>query len=284
MNSEQLVAAPSMTPQVRPLTQAEIDTFQRDGVAHIKSLVNQPTVERLLQAADDWALAPTAYSEEMASQGSFLEGREIWPHQPAFRDFVFESGLAEQAARAMNASESRFYFDHLFMLAPDTAKDNYYWHQDLPYWACDGQQICSFWLALTRNDVNSGALEFVLDTDKGELYLPAPFGDEDPDEFASDAASVVPIPDYHLQRDRYRIVTFDISPGDALLFNARIMHSSRGNHSKTIRRVAYSTRWIGEDMVYRQRPGFQDPVTIPKTPLTPGAALAIDQFPRLWPR
>lgn len=270
--------------KVRALTQEEIATFRRDGVVHVKRLIDPECVDELLAAADDWALSPTQYAEQMAKQGSFLEGREIWPHQPAFKRYVFDSALAEQAASAMGAQEARFYFDHLFLLAANTAKDSYYWHQDLPYWACDGQQICSFWLALTSNGVDSGALEFVLDTDKGHIYLPAPFGDEDDSGYQTEATEVIPVPDYHLQRDRYRIVTFDITAGDALLFNARIMHSSRGNHSLTQRRVAYSTRWIGEDMVFRPRPGYQDPVTLPRQPLDAGASLAIDQFPKVWPR
>lgn len=269
---------------IRPLTLAEIETFRRDGVVHVPRLIDPEHSIELLAAADAWAAKPTQYAEQMAASGSFLEGREIWPHHEPFKRMVFDSALAEQAARAMGSQEVRFYFDHLFMLAADTAKDKYYWHQDLPYWACDGQQICSFWLSLTDCSVDSGALEFVLDTDKGHVYLPEPFGAEDASGYTASNEEIIPVPEYHNQRDKYRIINFDVKAGDAILFNAQIMHSSRGNHSKTQRRVAYSTRWIGDDMVFCPRRGYQDPVTVPKVALEPGASLAIEQFPKLWPR
>ena len=273
-----------MPPTVRALPEDEIATFRNQGVVLVKNLVWRNAAEELLAAADRWAEEPSEYAENMATDGTFLEGREVWPHQESSKSFIFESQLAEQTARAMRSKEARFYFDHLFMLAPNTAKDSYYWHQDLPYWACGGQQICSFWLALTDNTVDSGALEFVLDTDKGHLYLPTGFGDGETANYSVESEDeVVSVSDYHLDRDKYEIVSFEVEAGDALLFNARIMHSSRGNHSKTVRRVGYSTRWIGEDMVYCKRPGYQDPVTIPKAHLAPGNSLAIDQFPKVWP-
>ncbi len=270
---------------VRDLTSAEIETFHRDGVVHLEALADAATCTRLLAAADrrleDFRKEkPSEFANNLAKDGTFLSERECYKQDPVFNDFCMTSRMAAIAGQALRSQEVRFYFDHLFMLDKDCAKDSYYWHQDMPYWGCGGTQICSFWLALTPCSVDSGALEFVKGSDKGRLYLPSAFGDAASERFATETEKT---PEYHRQRDVYDIASWDIQVGDCLLFNARIMHSSRGNHSKTQRRVAYSTRWIGDDAVFEPKRGFQDPITYPEAGFPAGEKLSrSSRFPLLW--
>jgi ectoine hydroxylase-related dioxygenase (phytanoyl-CoA dioxygenase family) len=272
--------------RVRDLTAAEISTYQRDGVVHLPALVDAVTCAGLLAAADQRLEEfrreqRNQYASNMAQDGTFLSERECHKWNAAFHDFVMTSRMAQIAAQAMRSAAVRFYFDHLFMLDMDCGKDEYYWHQDMPYWGCGGTQICSFWLALTPCSVDSGALEFVGGTDKGRLYLPRSFGRAMDEHYAR--VETEETPEYHQHRDVYEIASWDIRVGDALLFNTRIMHSSRGNHSKTQRRVAYSTRWIGDDAVFEPKRGFQDPVTYPEAGFPEGEKLSrSSKFPLLW--
>jgi ectoine hydroxylase-related dioxygenase (phytanoyl-CoA dioxygenase family) len=263
---------------VRDLTAAEISAYQRDGVVHLPALVDAGTCAALLAAADDRLgefrrEKRNQYASNMAQDGMFLSERECHKWNVTFNDFVMTSRMAEIAGQAMRSRAVRFYFDHLFILDRDCGKDEYYWHQDMPYWGCGGTQICSFWLALTPCAVDSGALEFV--------YLPRSFGRAMDEHYARLETETVP--DYHRHRDRYQIASWDIRVGDCLLFNTRIMHSSRGNHSRTQRRVAYSTRWIGDDAVFEPKRGFQDPVTYPEEGFPVGEKLSKSgKFPLLW--
>lgn len=266
---------------VRDLSDAEIRAYRDHGVAHIPRLVDPGTTARLLAAADACRADPGPTSSALSADGRFWEERESHLRNDTMRDFVFNAGLARQAGRALGAREVRFYFDHVFMLREDTAKNQYYWHQDMPYWACEGRQLCSFWLALTDCTIDSGALEFVLGTDRGPLYEPIGFADSTLDGKAAPPGALPP--KYEDERDRWTIASWDIKAGDAILFNGRIMHSSRGNHSKTMRRVAYSTRWVGEDMRFARRNGWQDPVTLPPEGMSYGEPLArSSRFPLLW--
>lgn len=266
---------------VRDLSDAEIRAYRDHGVAHIPRLVDPCTTARLLAAADACRADPGPTSSALSADGRFWEERESHLRNDTMRDFVFNAGLARQAGRALGAREVRFYFDHVFMLREDTAKNQYYWHQDMPYWACEGRQLCSFWLALTDCTIDSGALEFVLGTDRGPLYEPIGFADSTLDGKAAPPGALPP--KYEDERDRWTIASWDIKAGDAILFNGRIMHSSRGNHSKTMRRVAYSTRWVGEDMRFARRNGWQDPVTLPPEGMSYGEPLArSSRFPLLW--
>ena len=271
---------------VRDLTAAEIATYQRDGVVHLPALVDAATCAGLLAAGDRRLdefrrKKPNEYATNMAKDGTFLSERECYKWDATFNDFVMTSRMAEIAGQAMHSRAVRFYFDHLFMLDKDCGKDEYYWHQDMPYWGCGGTQICSFWLALTPCSVDSGALEFVRGTDKDRLYLPTSFGRAMDERLTR--VETEEIPQYHRHRDVYEIASWDIRVGDALLFNTCIMHSSRGNHSKTQRRVAYSTRWIGDDAVFEPKRGFQDPVTYPEEGFPVGERLSrSSKFPLLW--
>jgi len=265
----------------RELKDKEIAAFREEGVVHVRSLIGQDMVVRLLAVADARRDRFEAgdYDPDMSRHTpredgrTFFQERLSYRENEAFRDFIFEGSMARAAGQALGAQEVRFYFDRLFMLDQDTAKDVYQWHQGACAWACDGSHICSFWLALTANDADSGALEFVKGSHRGEFYPFRLHGEN------GDAA----VPEYHKLRDRYDILSWAVEPGDALLFDARIMHTSRGNHSKTRRRVAYSTRWIGENARHARWAGFQDPITEPGPGVALGDPLAKSgRFPLLW--
>ena len=96
------------------------------------------------------------------------------------------------------------------------------------------------------------------------LYASAAFGDAD------EITKAVPgddelteAPPFHLMPDRYEILEWDYAEGDAVLFNSRIVHSSGGNASPTLNRIAYSTRWIGDDARFRSRQGWTEPHLLP---------------------
>ena len=72
-------------------------------------------------------------------------------------------------------------------------------------------------------------------------------------------------------------------PGDALLFDYRIVHRS-GPNAGTHRRSAVSWRWLGDDAVWAPKPGA-DPIIRPQdTRLNPGERITDDAvFPLAHP-
>jgi ectoine hydroxylase-related dioxygenase (phytanoyl-CoA dioxygenase family) len=62
------------------------------------------------------------------------------------------------------------------------------------------------------------------------------------------------VPDIDAHRDRYRVAAWDMEPGDVLVFHPLVVHGSQGNRSATTRRRALATRWLGDDVVYRDLP------------------------------
>lgn len=273
-----------MTPvRVRELTIAEIEAYQEEGVAFLPRLADKVTVSVLRAAAERRAAAPSAHSDELSEEGRFLSDQFLHEDMDEFRDFAFHTRIAENAGRAMAVDRVRLYFDHLFVCAPQTPTD-YYWHQDIPYWPLEGEQVCSIWLSLTNCSPESSALQFVRGRRHQEvLYAQKPFGGGD-SKVDFSAGNLPEPPAFHKDPGRYEVLSWDYQAGDAVIFNARIMHSSGGNASHDLTRIAYSTRWIGDDVRFVAKPGWQDPLLLPDgdEPHEDGAPLASRKFPEAW--
>ncbi len=270
---------------VRSLTDDECRTFREQGVAHLPGFADSEAVERLLEAALRRAETPSEASYEMSKSGRFLSDQNLYEREDAFRAFAFDTSIGEQAGKALGVDRVRLYFDQIFVCAPMT-KTDHYWHQDITYWPVDGDEICSIWLSLTDCTPGSSALKFVKGTDRGPLLSQSAFGDgDDVTKAVADDSERAEAPPYHLLTDEFEILEWNYAAGDAALFNSRIMHSSGGNASPTVNRVAYSTRWIGDNMRLKFRPGWTDPYLLPHDDegLEDGDLLLSRKFEVAWP-
>ena len=213
--------------------------------------------------------------------------RHLYPTHPEFRAFVFEAGLAGLAADATGSEQIRAYFDQIFVKEAGTPRV-FAWHQDHPYWPIGGTQVLSTWVALTAATVESSSLEFVRGSHLwGKTYRPyfdPSLSREDInriwDGFGDHVMSLDErIVAFEEQPDRYDVIGFAVEPGDAVLFDYRVVHRSRGNPTAN-RRVAVSWRWLGADATWQPVWG-KDPIIGPgDTELQPGDLITDDNvFP-----
>ena len=115
----------------------------------------------------------------------------------------------------------------------------------------------------------------------GRTFAPESFDDEPgwTQEFDGER-----LPDIDADRGAYDIVGFDVAAGDALVFSAHLVHGSPPNTGPG-RRIALSTRWLGDDAVWHPHPGADPTVTDADTSCRPGELVDDDdRFPRHWPR
>ncbi|HCH25389.1 MAG TPA: hypothetical protein DE179_13950 [Oceanospirillaceae bacterium] len=147
----------------RNLSNEEILTYQRDGVALLPNAVDPVWIDRLLKVAQQQLANPSEWGKDgdpEAKQGRMFTDRYLWRKNADIYDYIKHSGCARLAGQAMQSRSSRFYFDHLLVKQPNTNLATP-WHQDVPYWPFLGKQICSIWLALTPTTLASSTLEFV---------------------------------------------------------------------------------------------------------------------------
>lgn len=266
----------------RTLDAAEIAAFQDNGVAKISGCVDAAWIETLLSVADQQLTQPSPWVNDVnagAKENRLFTDRYLWRHNDIIHRFVHQSGCARLAAQAMGSHTARFYFDHLLIKKVNTPTITP-WHQDAPYWPFKGKQIASIWLALTPVTLAGSGMEFVRGSHLDDVYyLPEVFGGNanKSGQWATEQRGVA-VPDIDANRQNYDIVSFDLEPGDALIFSAWILHGARGNSSSTQDRIALSTRWLGDDVLWDPREGVDPTVDPSQVGVAPGMPPADNAF------
>jgi len=278
---------------LRVLNDAEIATFRSDGVVHLPGAVDKALVAEILESVDRLIESPGRFGGSMTTQptsGMFFQDRYLHPTHQDFHRYARDCGLAISAATATGSSKIHLYYDHVFVKEPGT-QEQFVWHQDRPYWAVDGSQICSTWLALTDANAQSSALQFV----RGSHLWDRTFKPEYPaleglssteveqalwkgvaehiDSFEDEC------PAFEEHPDLYEILSFDVVPGDVLLFDFRTVHRSGPNDGSN-RRAAISWRWLGDDAYWDPKIGADPIIRDQDTVLEAGDAITDeDIFP-----
>ena len=262
---------------MRAVTAEERENYERDGVVCLRNLFPAGWLAFLADAIDEAMASPGPHAEEYEGAGGagrFFGDLELAERLPAFRRFVLESPAAEIAGRLMGSTRIHFFYDQLLVKEPGTSARTP-WHQDQPYWAVSGRQVCSLWLPLdpVPRDVS---VEYIRGSHRWLEYNPAHFSDG-----SAYAGTGLPrLPDIESHRAQYDIASFALEPGDLLAFQAMIVHGAPGN-SGTHRRRALSTRWTGDDARYCVRAGE---VAIPTADpgLRHGDPMECARFPLVW--
>lgn len=258
----------------RKLSEEEVVSFRTNGVVKVPEAVDPSWIPELLTVADGQLTKPSKWVNDVnpaASENRLFTDRYLWRHNDVIHRFVHDSGCARLAAQAMGSNSARFYFDHLLIKKVNTPTITP-WHQDAPYWPFRGKQIASIWLALTPVTVEGSGMEFIRGSHFDDVYyLPEVFGgaDNKSGQWANEQQGVA-VPDIDANREEYDIVSFDMAPGDALIFSAWILHGARGNSSSTQDRVALSTRWLGDDVLWDPREGVDPTVDPAQVLVDPG--------------
>ena len=218
----------------------------------------------------------TRYGRE-DHKGRFHGDRYMWTFDPRFRRFALESPAAGIAGQLMGATKVNLFYDHLLVKEPG-AEAPTPWHQDLPYWCVAGDQACSVWLTLDDVDAANGPLEFLAGSHRWNRRFQA----MDFKFTQTHSEELEPMPDIDADRAGYKVLSWDMKAGDCIVFHGLAVHGAPGNLTSGRRRRALSTRWLGDDIVYRPHPRVTQPIRDPG--LEAGAVVDSDLFPVVWRR
>lgn len=261
------------------ISDAQVTRYREDGAVCLRGLFT-PWLESLAEGVELNIAEPGPVATEHKlddGAGRFFEDYCNWQRIPAYRDFVLQSPAAEIAARFMGGRQVRIFHEHVLVKEPGTTKATP-WHHDMPYYYVQGDQVISFWLAL--DPVSKATCpEFIAGSHRwGKLYYPRLFYDGSDYDYRGEGYETVP--DIDAQRDRYRILSWDLEPGDVLLFHYLTLHAAPGN-TGVHRRRGFSTRWLGEDVCFAARPGTTSP-PCPVLGLKDGDPLPETLCPVVW--
>ncbi|MCP2041303.1 ectoine hydroxylase-related dioxygenase (phytanoyl-CoA dioxygenase family) [Neisseria sp. HSC-16F19] len=264
---------PAPTPEL-------ITEFAANGAVVVRGLADPTAVAALARGIDHNMRHPSPRAKTASRSddgGWFFEDFCNWQHIPAYRDFIFNTGVAAVAGQLMQSRETRLYHDHTLVKTAGT-RQRTPWHQDQPYYNIEGRQNISLWLPVDPVP-REATLEFVAGSHLGPWLMPRSFMDNQAKWFPE--GSLADLPDIEADRSAYPIIGWALEPGDAVFFHMLTLHAAQG--SERLRRV-FSVRFLGDDITHAPR----NWVTSPEFPglserLPAGAPMHDDDlFPLLY--
>ena len=259
----------------------QVSAFTQDGAVCLRGLFEKEWLEDLSLGLEKNVAEPgpdgTIYTPE-GQPGQFYDDYCNWQRIDEYRKFITDSPAAEIAGRLMQSRSARIYHEHVLVKEPGT-REVTPWHHDQPYYGVDGDQLCSIWLPL--DPVSKVACpEFVAESHtSGKLYNPRLFIDHS--NYAEGFPGFEDVPDIDLERKNHRILSWNLSLGDCIVFHMRTVHGAPSTVGIKTRRRGFSTRWLGDDARFAIRPWATSP-PYHGVDLEPGAPMNHPMFPVMW--
>jgi ectoine hydroxylase-related dioxygenase (phytanoyl-CoA dioxygenase family) len=102
-------------------------------------------------------------------------------------------------------------------------------------------------------------------------------------EFLGENPAWEEIPDIDAALEDYEILCWDMQSGDAIVFDAEIVHGAKDNKDAAHRRAALSIRYLGDDVRWDPREGTDPIVNQDLVGISPGEPPRNEEwFPRVW--
>ena len=262
----------------RALTKEDIDAFWRDGVICIRGLYSPKWIQLITEALEEICAKPSPYVPPEASKATQKFRSDIFSYLTfdKVRDFILTGPSAHIAQQAFGSKTVNFFYDQIFVkekLTPDPTP----WHQDFTFWPLAGNQIASIWTSVDAVNAESSALEFVAGSHLGkQRYKAVGVGG-----VLMSSGDLENVPNIDADRSKFNVLSWELEPGDALLFHALILHGALGNSSPNTKRRAITTRWCGDDVTYAPK-ARQLPIPW-SSGLTSGDPLSGFLYPQILP-
>lgn len=268
-----------------------VETYQNDGVVLLKNVLNRAMLEELYAGVEHNFANPTSrqidYMRNEASGEHFFHDQMLVDENPHYRRVVFDSPIAESVATLMQSGKVVISNITVFFRSPGTQKRTR-WHRDQPYWPVNGWQCCSTWIPLDPVSRET-ALEFVKGSHRwDDIYAREDFRSKaDKEYMAAVENEKESFPDIEARRSEFELLSWDVQPGDCLVFHGMTAHGGSGNLPVGLGRRVVSIQWFGEDITFSPKPGGVDPDFLDEiraAGVTPGAPMTSDVCPVVWPR
>ncbi len=257
-----------------------IEQYAAQGVVCLRGAIEPRWLALLARGVEHNLAEPGPFAKHYTPAGApgyFFGDYCNWRRIPEYREFLLHSPAAELAAQLMRSSRVNLFHEHVLVKEPGTLEPTP-WHHDQPYWTVDGIQVCSMWIPLDPVPRET-APEFIRGSHRwGVWYTPRRFVDNQ--DHPSDDPSFVAVPDVNAHRNAYDLISWDLAPGDCIVFHALTLHGAPGNPLPQ-RRRAFAARWTGDDARFVLRPGFMSPPPPDDAPAS-GSLMDSEVFPVVY--
>ena len=260
------------------IDEKQIEFFSKNGAIFLKGYfsdwieVLKSGIEKLI---DNPSPRERSYKPKDGT-APFFQDLCNWQRIKEFEDFVFNSCVGEISAQLMNSKSSIFFHDHVLVKEPGSSIVTP-WHQDQPYYCTSGLQTVSFWIPLDFVPKHI-SLQCIAGSHLwGKIHKPKRF--DGSDLFENDDSEEVP--DIDNNKEKYKILSWQMEPGDAVAFNFRTLHGASANSGQLSRRRVFSARVVGDDAIFVDRKGKGSP-PFDHLNLKTGDKLSGEDFPLIF--
>lgn len=249
-----------------------IDTYEEEGTACIRGAFSPSWVSKLLDSYDYIANSFGSAGSSAENIGTFKRDNAggkppltyindgygnarlknaVWADK-ACSDWLADSPAADIVGQVIGAKTLQFFWDQYFTKFGNNASGVTPWHHDIAAFSFYGMQLPSFWIALTDIDIDNAPLITAAGSHKRTHVMYRPLAGTDG----------IPLPEGYAERDEMinwiethpeHMRTWTVRAGDALVIHPFTYHASLPRSPGAGRRVAYTSRWLGDDVVWRKR-------------------------------
>jgi ectoine hydroxylase-related dioxygenase (phytanoyl-CoA dioxygenase family) len=277
---------------LRPITSNEIETYHRDGVLLLQNMFDNDWIEILNKGLDTNCKNPTERSRTWNKDSlgrTMIFDNTAWQHIDEYRKFIFNSPASKISGQLIGSKNINFFFDSIFVRSKGTQFKTP-WHQDEPYWSIEGYDVCTLWMPLVPVKRKS-SLSFVPGSHRPKtVFNQYNFGSltlnsKDQVDFSNIADQE--FPDIDADPERFGVVSWDMQPGDCVVFNGRTIHGGSGKLDDECDLRVFTTKWLGDDVRIKFRNCGMDPDhsdLMIKNGLKPGDRPNTDLYPLVWTR
>ncbi len=246
--------------------QDHIETYERDGTVLIPGAFTdwvEPLEDAVMTVItshragtlDHSTAAPTSQNDLniIENFGGGAMALNIFPYHSGFQAWLSDSPAAQMAAEIMRSETSRYWVDATFWKEEGAAAEGTPWHNDTCTWPFWGRQMTILWIALTDVDESNGPLTTVRGTHHGDGRYYSTFfpQDQEPPEGYRPWQELMD----QAEAADAEIQTWTMKKGDCLFMHPTTIHGSKPRAADTgVPRLAFSTRWLGDDVVWKPDP------------------------------
>ena len=252
------------------------NALKQDGVVCLREAINSSWLEIVedgIELALNGASTDVDIVKRKDDSGSFSVSSGAWMQVEPFRQFIFDSPVADYAWALLDTQQLVLFYDFLLIKEACSNSANTPWHQDHSYYPLDGIKAINCWVAL--DDIpEESALQFMQASHKtGTLYRAVDF--DDPASSYRHARNELPLPPGKQIDFPSTVLTTAVRAGDLLVWYSYTLHSAPGNRLNR-RRAAFSTNWLGDDIVFNGEPCLD---TYRDSSQVVGQAITCEKFP-----
>lgn len=227
--------------------------FKQDGVVCIRGALDQEGLA-LAERAFCWTLehpGPGARDVLAGKPGAFYQDHANPKAFPMYRALLRDTGLSDLVADVLDSKHLWLLYEQIWLKQGGAALPTP-WHQDLPYIPLTGDHVATAWVNLDRV-AKVRSLEFVCGSHRGPLYNPCAFDPENASAAMFAEGAWPALPDIDATREAWRIVSWEIEPGDVIVFHLAMLHGGAPTRTGERRRTI-SPRYFGDHAFCAERP------------------------------